>query len=439
MKKIVIFAIIAISFSNCKTDETALANQKKNVFSYYENDRSGKTNKYGINNNVFAQLVANADEKKQFIANYSETAIEEQNEYRIPASITLSQAVLESDGGTSYNAVTFNNLFGVKCRKEKFLEVGCRINPDLIEQGEFAVYETIWASFRSHSMFLQRSIYAGIKDCQDYECWAWGLQKCGYGGDDNEYANKLISVIEHYELAKYDNNYPAKTANELVEKSVNKAPLKIETWILNNSHGDNTAGKRMTFKKALPNGEFTVFEYKLNREIVAKIVKRCNDLGLNYKVLVPELEDTKLKERAKRANEFEKRLGNTALITIDHNATNFNNSNEYSIANAFEDNVNKSVASGMESHVLKGSEMKQFTDALLVNIEKFLPNWHKRGVKESRFYTLWATSMPSCINYGDACFVTQSKNQDIIVEAIIYTMCQFSAQNIEYVGNGKQS
>jgi N-acetylmuramoyl-L-alanine amidase len=147
-------------------------------------------------------------------------------------------------------------------------------------------------------------------------------------------------------------------------------------------------------------------------------------------------------ERANRANRFEKQLGKTALITIDHNATAFDNENKYSIADEYE-NAAKQVASGMESHIYRGSEMEAFTKRLKVNVEHFLPEWHQRGIKKSNFWTLKATSMPAAIlelgffdNYSEACFLMSDKFQSKIVEAIIMTMCEFS--NIEYLGNGIQ-
>jgi|GEM_PF-6798269 len=445
LTKVMMLIICITILAGCQKDLNTSpfdAEQKKNratafAADFGDGESSARIGR-GVNNRVFSKLVANANEKQQFAEHYSQIAIEEQRLFGIPASITLSQAILESDGGTSYNAINFKNLFGVKCKNDvTFHEVDCRLNPDLIEQGEFAVYQTPWFSFRSHSRFLaERIYYTACFKCEDYACWAEELQRANYGGDDEEYAAKLISVIEYYDLARFDG---------ATKENTNKKPqgiLSVETWILNNSHGDNTAGKRKTFKKELPNGEFTIYEYEINRQIVARLVSRCNQLGLNYKVLVPEIQDIGLMERANRANRFEKQLGKTALITIDHNATAFDNENKYSIADEYE-NAAKQVASGMESHIYRGSEMEAFTKRLKVNVEHFLPEWHQRGIKKSNFWTLKATSMPAAIlelgffdNYSEACFLMSDKFQSKIVEAIIMTMCEFS--NIEYLGNGIQ-
>ena len=107
----------------------------------------------------------------RYIHKYKDLAIEQQHKYKIPASITLAQGLLESGAGMSDLAKRSNNHFGIKCHDWK----GKRVyhNDDL--RG----------------------------DIRDYRGWAKGLQKCGYA-TDKKYANKLIKVIEEYELYEYD-------------------------------------------------------------------------------------------------------------------------------------------------------------------------------------------------------------------------------------------
>lgn len=418
------------------------AEQKKNIHFAgaigHSTHASDTTKRWNIDHHVFGRLVANADEKRLYAEYYAPTAIEEMRKFGIPASIKLAQAILESDGGTSYKAARFNNHFGIKKKATKYLEVSYLVDPNDVngDLDEFCVYESPWFSYRSHSLFLaERERYKPCFDCEyNYKCWARELQKSGYSTNE-DYHEILIAVIEYYGLQKYDNQV----------SRVNKLPegkLVVGTWLLNNSHGENTPGKRKIFSKNLPNGEKTIFEYKLNRQIVSKLVKRCNDLGLTYKLIVPELQDVSLRERVARANQFEKQLGNTALITIDHNATPFDNTNSESIASRY-DFLSEQVASGMESHNFKGSQMEQFNKRLAENVEHFLPNWHSRGVKQSRFYTLRKSNMPATIlelgffdNYQEACFILSDDFQGRIVEAIVMTMCEFS--EVEYVGNGIQ-
>src|ERR1035437_10040259 len=55
---------------------------------------------------------------EQYIQNYKDDAIKEMMTYKIPASITLAQGMLESHFGTSDLAKLANNHFGIKCHIE---------------------------------------------------------------------------------------------------------------------------------------------------------------------------------------------------------------------------------------------------------------------------------------------------------------------------------
>src|SRR5690606_11790533 len=52
---------------------------------------------------------------QDYINRYKDIAIREMNQFGIPASIKLAQALLESGNGNSYLARNANNHFGIKC------------------------------------------------------------------------------------------------------------------------------------------------------------------------------------------------------------------------------------------------------------------------------------------------------------------------------------
>ena len=62
-----------------------------------------------------ATVCAQSMDYLMYIEQYSETAVRHQQEYGIPASITLAQGLLESGAGKSRLAVEGNNHFGIKC------------------------------------------------------------------------------------------------------------------------------------------------------------------------------------------------------------------------------------------------------------------------------------------------------------------------------------
>ena len=70
----------------------------------------------------------------------------------------------------------------------------------------FRAYKHPRDSYEDHSDFLRRGArYAFLfkLDITDYKGWARGLKKAGYATDPS-YANRLITIIEDYDLYKYD-------------------------------------------------------------------------------------------------------------------------------------------------------------------------------------------------------------------------------------------
>lgn len=141
-----------------------------------------------------------------YINKYKELAIEQMNDYRIPASITLAQGLLESGAGTSLLARKSNNHFGIKCGSNWR---GRTVRHDDDRRNEcFRAYKNPKDSYIDHSKFLisgARYAFLFKLDITDYRGWAKGLKKAGYATDPS-YANRLITIIEDYELYKYDSS-----------------------------------------------------------------------------------------------------------------------------------------------------------------------------------------------------------------------------------------
>lgn len=151
-----------------------------------------------------------------YINKYSALAVQNMHKYHIPASITLAQGLLESNAGMSQLALKANNHFGIKCG-------GTWSGPSMAfdddAPGEcFRSYTSPEASYYDHSIFLTtRSRYSFLFNypTNDYKNWAKGLKKAGYATNP-AYANTLISLIERYNLDKYD--------NYVLERDFGKAP-----------------------------------------------------------------------------------------------------------------------------------------------------------------------------------------------------------------------
>lgn len=139
-----------------------------------------------------------------YINQYKEIAKNNMKQYGIPASITLGQGILESGAGTGPLSAIANNHFGIKCHKEWN---GPSVSYDDDAAGEcFRKYGHSSESYRDHSLFLtSRPRYSRLfeLDKDDYAAWAKGLRAAGYATDPR-YPEKLIGIIERYQLNKYD-------------------------------------------------------------------------------------------------------------------------------------------------------------------------------------------------------------------------------------------
>jgi len=139
-----------------------------------------------------------------YISKYKDVAKSNMSQYGIPASIILGQGILESGAGTGVLSSVANNHFGIKCHEE-WTGASVRYDDDSAQEC-FRKYNQSNESYMDHALFLtSRPWYAGLfklrKD--DYKEWAKGLKLAGYATDP-KYPEKLIAIIERYQLNKYD-------------------------------------------------------------------------------------------------------------------------------------------------------------------------------------------------------------------------------------------
>ncbi len=164
-----------------------------------------------------------------YVAQYKEIAMKEMKRTGIPASITLAQAIVESNSGESNLAKNHNNHFGIKCKSD--WKGAKTYQDDDAKQECFRAYENAAQSFKDHSNFLKsRPNYVDLflLDPVDDTAWAYGLKKAGYA-TATDYPKKLLKIIDDYELAQY--NFP-ELANEIETDTViatDKAPITDTT------------------------------------------------------------------------------------------------------------------------------------------------------------------------------------------------------------------
>lgn len=178
---------------------------------------------------------------EDYIEQYHVMAVNQMRRYHIPASITLAQGLFESAAGRSALALYSNNHFGIKCTSSW---TGKRTyKNDDTKNDCFRVYSSPAESYEDHSLFLLRDRYKSLFTLNplDYRGWAKGLKACGYATNP-AYADRLIKIIELYELyrydedkkgnTRYDNTQPQQPAHEILY--VNSRPcLRLtadDTW-----------------------------------------------------------------------------------------------------------------------------------------------------------------------------------------------------------------
>ena len=201
MYRIVLSILIIIFLGSCTTKKHSVL-RGPGVHTHKETvpSRPSVSNEstFKPNNSKGGSLTGNS-----YIEQYKDVAIREMNQYGIPASIKLAQALLESGNGNSYLAQKANNHFGIKCG-------GVWNGPSIARDDDnpndcFRVYRSVEDSYRDHSEFLLRKRYEKLfflnKD--DYKGWAKGLKEAGYATNPR-YPELLIDIIERYSLHQYD-------------------------------------------------------------------------------------------------------------------------------------------------------------------------------------------------------------------------------------------
>jgi flagellum-specific peptidoglycan hydrolase FlgJ len=171
--------------------DSNLANSYSNVTKYSDED--------------LARRAAKRKKQLAYVKRFYKIAQKEMETYKIPASITLAQGLLESNVGESRLATKNNNHFGIKCFSRKCKKGHCSNFTDDSHKDFFRKYRSSWESFRAHSQLLKAKRYEPLYElaADDYRGWAKGLKKAGYATDPN-YAEKIIELIEDLELYAYD-------------------------------------------------------------------------------------------------------------------------------------------------------------------------------------------------------------------------------------------
>ena len=230
MKKIALILVGIMLFSSCKTKHSTTkthTNTRKNrVYEVKPLKEEAKhlMHEESIIDELYKDVSGLNPKIISYIKKYNQLAINEMQIYKIPASITLAQGLLESSYGQSGLTRKSKNHFGIKCHKWK----GKRVyNDDDAKDECFRKYDKDASSYRDHSLFLaNKKRYAKLFTYapNNYKSWAKGLRKAGYATDIH-YPKKLISLIERYKLYTFDKYVLGEDYQDIIESQE-----KIKTY-----------------------------------------------------------------------------------------------------------------------------------------------------------------------------------------------------------------
>lgn len=174
-----------------------------------------------------------------YIDSYKDLAMSEMEQYKVPASITLAQAIYATKAGSTKTAREAHNHFGITCHSNEWKGEVYYESSNHSADYCLRKYATVEESYRDHSLFLaKRSRYASLfnYEMSDYRSWAAGLRTLGYSGSAN-YADTLIALIEKYHLDRFDRKViakigiekPAAPIEQVDSDVVETAPVQTET------------------------------------------------------------------------------------------------------------------------------------------------------------------------------------------------------------------
>lgn len=146
---------------------------------------------------------------EEFINKIGLMAREDMSKTSILASLTIAQAILESNWGrSSLSQEPNNNLFGIKGEYNgsyvTFPTQEYENGKWVTINAKFRKYPSWKESIADHSALFNRlDRYKNLRGCKDYRLACKYVREDGYATDPS-YTTKLINLIEKYHLNRFD-------------------------------------------------------------------------------------------------------------------------------------------------------------------------------------------------------------------------------------------
>jgi len=155
-------------------------------------------------------------EQTAFLNTMAGPAMKNFVESKVPASVTIAQAILESGWGKGAIPRTANNFYGAKCSPGNVpgpIATGCLSFPtrecsatrcwDAL--GSFKVFASVLDSTRDHARILttNKRYAAAFGYTTDPNRFAAEVHKAGYASDP-KYTDALVAIMVKFDLYRYD-------------------------------------------------------------------------------------------------------------------------------------------------------------------------------------------------------------------------------------------
>lgn len=228
-------------------------------------------------------------EQKNFIKTVGAFASADMKKSGVLASLTVAQAILESAWGKSELATGGNALFGIKATKSWKGKVYCKdtkecydgVNLVDVKNAAFRAYDSWEESVEDHSAFLKANKrYKEVIGETDYKKACEAIKAAGYATDP-DYVEKLVKLIEDYELTEFDGAAVNQEAEK--EAAADKKYYRVQAGAFRRKEGANLMAEKIkktghtdVFVKLL-NGLYKVqvgaYSQKSNAEATVKKLK----------------------------------------------------------------------------------------------------------------------------------------------------------------------
>jgi flagellum-specific peptidoglycan hydrolase FlgJ len=140
---------------------------------------------------LFFLVIANA--QKSYIKKYKPLSDSLAIEYKIPTSVILAIAIIESSSGTSRNAKLLNNHFGIVGKNSLLKTRGIK--------SRYKEYKTDTLSFVDFCKLIKRKkFYHQLKNNPDPKLWVTAISKSGYSELPEIWRKRILETISKNKL-----------------------------------------------------------------------------------------------------------------------------------------------------------------------------------------------------------------------------------------------